>query len=90
MPELGLQAALVVPQEAIVVSLDLQGTGTQSAGYAGYIKSIPDRRWREISPRPYKHPRRPTHRRGGLSGSYHVELAPIRYTFDPSVPKIRY
>ena len=42
MLEPGLQAPSVVQQEAIVVSLDLQGGGVQSAGYAGYIKSIHD------------------------------------------------
>ena len=63
-----LQAASVVQKEAIVVSLDLQGGGVQSAGYAGYIESINDRRPRGISSRPYKNPGRPTHRRDVLSG----------------------
>ena len=40
----GLQAASVVEQEAIVVSLDHQGGGVKSAGYASYIESIKDRR----------------------------------------------
>ena len=40
MLEPGLQAALVVQQEVIVVSLDLQGGGVQSAGYAGYMNQF--------------------------------------------------
>ena len=90
MLEPGLQAASVVQEEAIVVSLDLQGGGVQSAGYAGHIESIHDRRSRGISSRPYKNPGCPTHRRDAPSGAYHGEPAPIRYSLYPSVPERRY
>ena len=86
----GLQAALVVQQEAIVVSLDLQGGGVQSAGYAGSIESIHDRRSLGISSRPYPNPGRPTHRLNVLLGAYHGEPGPIRYLLYPSVPERRY
>ena len=86
----GLQAASVVQQEVIVLSLDLNGGGVQSSGYAGYIESIHDCRSRVISSRPYKNPGRPTHRRDALSGAYHGEPAPIPYSLYPSVPERRY
>ena len=90
MLEPGLQAALVVQQEVIVVSLDLQGGAVQSAGYAGYIESIHDRRSLGISSRPYKNPGRSTHRLNVLLGAYHGEPGPIRYSLYPSVPERRY
>ena len=87
MLEPGLQAALVVQQEAIVESLDLQGGGVQSAGYAGYIESIHNRLSLRISSRPYKNPGRPTHRLDVPLGAYYREPGPIRYSLYPSVPE---
>ena len=90
MLEPGLQAVLVVQEELIVVSLDLQGGGVQSAGYAGYIKSIHDRRSLGISSRPYKNPGRTTHHLDVLLGAYHGEPGPIRYSVYPIVPEHGY
>ena len=90
MQESGLQAALVVQQEVIVVSQDLQGGGVQSAGYAGYIESIHDRRSLGISLRPYKNLGRPTHGLDILLGAYHGELGLIRYSLYPSDPEYWY
>ena len=90
MLEPGLQAALVVQQKAIVLSLDVQGGGVPSAGYAGYIDTIHDRRSGGVSSRPYENPGLPTHRCDVLSGAYHEELAPIRCSLFPSVAERRY
>ena len=71
MLELLLQAAFIVQQEVIVVSLDLQEEALQSAGYAGYIESIHYRGSVGISSRFYKNPGRPTHGLNLLLGVYH-------------------
>ena len=90
MLEPGLQAALVVQREAIVVSLDLQGGGVQSTGYAGYIESIHDTPSLGISSEPYKNPGRPTHRLVVLLGGYLTEPGAIWESLYSSVPKCRY